>query len=51
MPMLRQYRNHMAQFVKVSKQIRNISDPGADMEQLMNDISLLCDEAELVKMA
>jgi hypothetical protein len=35
---LRKYRMHMQEFNKISKQIRNVSDPDADMEAIKNSV-------------
>lgn len=47
----RKYRQHDQEFKKVSRQIRNINDPEADMETLKNGIEMLCDDVSLIRMA
>jgi hypothetical protein len=47
----RKYRNHKQAFKKVSKQIRNINDPDADMENLKNGVDMLEEDVKLIKMA
>ena len=37
----RKFRNHKNEFAKISRQIRNITDPDADMETMKSGVDLL----------
>ncbi len=48
---LRKYRTDKYEFQKVSRQIRNINDTGADMDSVLNTIDSMSDDIELMKNA
>jgi hypothetical protein len=47
----RKYRHHKNAFMKIIRQIMNISDHGTTMENLKNSMDLLVEEIELIRMA
>ena len=45
------YRRHRQEYLKISRQARNISDNDADMETLKNGIERILDEVNVIRLS